>query len=136
MLQPLSAPLQDVVRFFLNPLPAFQSFLTVRSPSVPGQNTGLPCSATWICEWLSPCLSTGGNYCQCESNYEGVHLPTYLLVKACQQLWLFNTYDGYQQFTWVGHITLTLAPLRLLLSDSASPHGSAYSYLRVLLPTA
>ena len=32
----------------------------------------------------------------------------------------------------LANIILTLAPLRLLLADSASPHGSAYSFLRVL----
>jgi hypothetical protein len=32
----------------------------------------------------------------------------------------------------LANIILTLAPLRLLLADSSSHHGSAYSFLRVL----
>ncbi len=32
----------------------------------------------------------------------------------------------------LANIILTVAPLRLLLADSTSPHGSAYSFLRVL----
>jgi len=42
----------------------------------------------------------------------------------------------YQWFTFVSLVILPLAPLRLLLADLASPRGSAYSFLRVLFPSA
>ena len=58
--------------------------------------------------------------------------PLTFLVQACQQLWLVICDDVYRQFTFVGPVTLALAPLCLLLADSAFPHGSAYSFLRVL----
>jgi len=38
--------------------------------------------------------------------------------------------------TFVSLVILPLAPLRLLLADLASPRGSAYSFLRVLFPSA
>ena len=61
MLQSLSARLQGGIRFFLILLPAPPwAFLAVRLPSVPGANTGLPCSADVICGGVGPCLSTDG----------------------------------------------------------------------------
>ena len=63
MLQSLSAPLQDGIRFFLIPLPASPwAFLAVRLPTVPGENTGLPCTTNVIYEEVRPCLITDG-YC-------------------------------------------------------------------------
>ena len=61
--------------------------------------------------------------CQCESRDKGVHLPIYLLVQACQQLWLVDFDDVYQQFTYVSHVILTLLlsaccwQIQLLLTD-------------------
>ena len=134
MLQSLSAPLQDGIRFFLILLPApAWAFLTVRLPTIPGANTGLPCTTKVIYERFRRCLSTGGSCCQRDSNTEGMHLPTYLLVQAryCKQLWLVLTHDVYRQFTYVRHTLLALAPLRLLLADSTSPHGFVYGFPRV-----
>ena len=42
----------------------------------------------------------------------------------------------YQWFTFISLVILPLAHLHLLLADLASPHGSAYSFLRVLFPSA
>ena len=134
MFQSLSAPLQDGIRFFLIPLPApAWAFLAVRLPTVPGANTGLPCSTKVIFERVRPCLFTDGDCCQRDSIRKGVHLPTYLLVQAryCKQLWLVDRYDVYRQFTCVGHTSLALAPHHLLLADSTSAHASVYGFPRV-----
>jgi hypothetical protein len=131
MFQSLSARLQDGIRFFLILLPAPPwAFLAVRLPIVPGANTGLPCSTDVMYEGVRLCLYTGGSCYQRESIMKGVHLPTYLLVQAryCQQLWLVRINDVYRQFTYINHTLLALAPLRLLLADSTSPHGSVYGY--------
>ena len=35
---------------------------------------------------------------------EHLLLATYLLVQACQPLWLVGSHDVYQRFTWVSHV--------------------------------
>ncbi len=39
-----------------------------------------------------------------ETMRERLHLATYLLVQACQPLWLVGSHDVYQQFTCVSHV--------------------------------
>jgi hypothetical protein len=58
--------------------------------------------------------------------------PHTFWFKPVSNFGLYLRDDVYRQFTFVGHVTLALAPLCLLLADSAFPHGSAYSFLRVL----
>src|SRR5471030_3314567 len=52
--------------------------------------------------------------------------PRTILVQACQHVWLVRTNDVYRKFTYVGRTHSSLAPLRLVLADSALPRGLAY----------
>jgi len=96
MSQPVSAPLQDSVRFLSIPLPAVSSaFLAVGLPNYLGGTTGLPCSTCITHAGVRTCLYTGGNYCQRVPTRKRCDRPTYLLVQACQQLWLVHRNDVY-----------------------------------------
>jgi hypothetical protein len=66
MLQPLSAPLQNGIRFLPGPIPAaLSACLAAHFPSTPlaygaGRTTGLPRSAD-VPEWVRSCLDAGGS---------------------------------------------------------------------------
>ncbi len=40
-----------------------------------------------------------------QRRFESLNLATYLLVQACQHLWLVVHHDVYQQFTFINHAT-------------------------------
>ena len=54
------------------------------------------------------------------------HTP-YLLVKACQHLWLNGAHEVYQQFTYIIHIILSNSRSSLMLPDLSFPQGSLSS---------
>ena len=90
MLQPLSAPLQNGIRFLPPPLPAAPSArLAARVPWAPlvcgaGRTTGLPRSAD-VPEWLGRISTPVARHLRRGSSGPP-DLATYLLVQACQQL--------------------------------------------------
>ena len=47
-------------------------------------------------------------------------LTTYLLVQACQHLWLVASYDLYQHFTWVDHVPDYWLPTAVMLAVAES----------------
>ena len=120
MFQPLSKPLQPGVRFLCDPIPAPPTvFLTVHLPT--GQRYGLTtfpvCHTTGLGPTFSPVILKA-TYPQALRRYP----ITYLLVQACQQLWLGNAYGVYQWFTYVTHTSQPSASTR---HCSESPHLSS-----------
>ena len=49
--------------------------------------------------WFRLCLSAGGSDDDDRGWEIPLYLATYLLVQACQRLWLVGSHDVYQQFT-------------------------------------
>lgn len=102
-----STPIRPITeRFSLSP----SSFTRnpIGSPydllSLSGQVTGLPRSA------YIPSVGLGAVFPPVvlhlrQRNRKSLILSTYLLVQACQRLWLVTDYDVYQQFTYV-HLTI------------------------------
>jgi hypothetical protein len=54
-------------------------------------------------------------------NAEAPHLATYLLVRACQQLWLDEHHGLYQHFTWVDPAPRSWPPTALCCWQSPRP---------------
>jgi hypothetical protein len=49
---------------------------------------------------------------------KGDSFATYLLVQACQHLWLVTYHDIYQQFTFISHTTQPSILSALMLADN------------------
>jgi hypothetical protein len=121
MLQPLSAPLQNGIRFLPPPLPAAPSaHLAVRFPSSPlaygaGRTTGLPRSAD-VPQWQRPHLYAGGSpsapqeFGACGPG----HVP--LWSKRVSSLRLFVGDDAYDASPGLTMPTPSWFPTALLLA--------------------
>ena len=97
-LNPYPLRLPGGVRFLPPPLPAVPSAPPCGGPTpkggrrayhVPRMNHG----------WFRLCLSAGGSDDDDRGREIPLYLATYLLVQACQRLWLVGSHDVYQQFT-------------------------------------
>ncbi len=88
MLQPLSFPLQDGIRFLRFPLPAISSAYLAAAYRE-RKISGLPCFAR-VTEWVRSALSAGGVGCPREGHQESLCPPRCLLAQACQHLWLVS----------------------------------------------
>jgi hypothetical protein len=95
---PLSDRLPNGIGFLPHPLPAAPSATPCGGPTpeggrrayhVPRMNHG----------WFRLCLSAGGLDDDDRGWEIPLYLATYLLVQACQRLWLVGSHDVYQQFT-------------------------------------
>jgi len=99
MLQPLSVPLQNGIRFLPPPLPAaLSAHFADRFPSTPldygaGRTTGLPRSAD-VPEWIGRISTPVARHLRRRSSGPP-DLATYLLVQAVQQLALVLCDDAY-----------------------------------------
>ena len=88
-----------------------------------GTCTGLPRSASRICERRGIFLYAGGTYHQRGPIQQRIHPPSYLLVQALNSnLWLALLHGTYGSSPMLSLHPLTLAPHRLLLAALASPH--------------
>jgi hypothetical protein len=99
---PLSDRLPNGIGLLPHPLPAVPSATPCGGPTpeggrrayhVPRMNHG----------WFRLCLSAGGSDDDDRGWEIPLYLATYLLVQACQRLWLVGSHDVYQQFTWISH---------------------------------
>ena len=111
MLQPVSRQLQPGFRFLRFPLPAAPTaFLTVRLPFPAALRAypvphGFPNGSGSSISPAAPHPRGGIGKTPC--------LSAYLLVQACQHLWLGYFDDVYMRFTCVSRTRSSLAPLRL-----------------------
>ena len=65
---------------------------------------------------------------------EPLYLTTYLLVQACQHLWLDKRCRCLQRFTCVHHTTRSLLLTALVLAELRSPYGFlSWNFFRGLL---
>ncbi len=91
MAQPLSIRLQDGIRFFDNPLPApATAFLAVRLPE--GRRYGLTMFRVNNTSGVDPAYPPVALLSVCPHHIRE-HPATYLLVQACQHLWLVEADD-------------------------------------------
>ena len=109
ILQPLSIPLQNGLRFFLVPLPAAPTvFLTVHLP-FPATQRAYPVPHLFL-SGADPSSSPAA-HCPRWLTFKEPYLAAYLLVQACQHIWLVNRNDVYQRFTFVDRTRSSLAPI-------------------------
>src|SRR5215813_6987656 len=55
-------------------------------------------------------------------------LTTYLLVQACQHLWLVNSDEVYQQFMYINHTIKPRLQAALMLAASLLLYRSSFSF--------
>ena len=77
--------------------------LALRLAFPDGRDTGLPRSVRVPLDELGSAYPPVTRHLR-ETKYERLHLVTYLLVQACQPLWLVSSNDVYQRFTCVSHV--------------------------------
>jgi hypothetical protein len=118
---PLSVPLQDDVRLLPPPVPAVPwTRLTVCLPR--GKNDGL--TVFRFCARVGK-VRPFRRHCiwPREETYDLFSQTAYLLVQACQRLWLAVNYDVYQAFTCVDLATPPSLRPTLALAGTPLPHG-------------
>ena len=121
MLQPLSDPLQAGIRLLPHPIPAAPSAHLAMSVPLRG-DYGLTTFRRQNKGGLGRASSPVARHLRGVSSEHPV-LATYLLVQACQHLWLV-LHDGvYQHFTGVDHTTRSWSPTTLMLAVAVSAHA-------------
>ncbi len=96
--QPLSALLLSGIRFLHPPVPALPLVcLAIHLPH--WEEYGVPTFRIHTHERRRSRLSAGGLSICARRGKEAPGLATYLLVQACQPLWLVRVHDVYQRFT-------------------------------------
>ncbi|KAF1028574.1 MAG: hypothetical protein GAK37_02186 [Pseudomonas sp.] len=110
MFHPLSEPLQPGIRFLCDPIPAPPTArLAAHLPR--GQQYGL--TTFPICHTTGLGLAFSPEVLMTTYRHALRRYPTsYLLVQACQQLWLVKAYGVYQRFTCVAHASQPSASTR------------------------
>jgi hypothetical protein len=138
MLQLLSAPLQDGIRFFQHPLPGVPTAALADAPALMRRNDGFDPSRPVYFRWFSLCTTLAAITFVCSNASLEQPAACRFWLAPVNAIWLPGDNGACLQFTYVGHaISLALEPPDIGDSeDSTSRRASCHEGRSSIVTTA